>query len=409
MISSQVSAAVVGAVDAAVVLLVERLRLAGRRDQLVDALAELRGRARHEVGPDAPVARLPGRAAVARLEGPDGGDADPHPPRVGGVGHDRVEDQAAVAGLPLRPRRVVGQAGHVGPGRAAVVAPEEPGRLDAGEDGAVGGGHVPDRRDRRARRRRRSGRPTSASRSRRGRRSARRPGRTTGSRRRRRSRRVAASTLMSWTGQPSQSGPRSVQAARVASDSAMNAPFRVPTRSSTRVAIVVPPSPPSRAPASGAMVPRPARGARVSRTRRSPPRACPRTAPGRCRRRPRRSRGSPRRPSGSATVRPRVSSPAVSTSTRRSRVVDQAGHGQVGHRHGVVDRRAVPAVAAAVVDREEPQEVHPDAGDPRPERLEARHVGLQEEGPVGDVEARSSRSGCRCRRRSRRPPGPARC
>ena len=149
VISSQVDAAVVGPVDAAVVLLVERLGLARGRDELVDALAELRGRAGHEVGPDAAVARLPRRSAVAGLEGPDGGDADPHPLRVGGVGHDRVEDEAAVAGLPRRPRRVLGQAGHVRPGRAVVVAPEEPGRLDAGEDRAVGSRHVPDGGDRR--------------------------------------------------------------------------------------------------------------------------------------------------------------------------------------------------------------------------------------------------------------------
>ena len=38
----------------------------------------------------------------------------------------------------------------MGPGRAAVVAPEEPGRLDAGVDRAVRRGDVPDRRDLRA-------------------------------------------------------------------------------------------------------------------------------------------------------------------------------------------------------------------------------------------------------------------
>ena len=78
-------AAVVGAVDAAVVLLVERLGLAGRRHELVDALAELRRRPGDEVGADAAVPRLPRRPAVARLERPDGRDPDPHPPRVGRV------------------------------------------------------------------------------------------------------------------------------------------------------------------------------------------------------------------------------------------------------------------------------------------------------------------------------------
>src|SRR6185295_2629263 len=45
---------------------------------------------------------------------------------------------------------VVAQAVEMGPRLAAVVAPEQAGRLDAGVDRAVGRGHVPDGRDRRA-------------------------------------------------------------------------------------------------------------------------------------------------------------------------------------------------------------------------------------------------------------------
>ena len=91
----------------AVVLLVERLGLAGRHRELVDALAGLRVRVRAEVGADALVARLPGRAAVARLEHADRRDPDPRPLRVGRVRDDRVEDQPAGAGLPGRAGLVV--------------------------------------------------------------------------------------------------------------------------------------------------------------------------------------------------------------------------------------------------------------------------------------------------------------
>ena len=54
-----VFAAVVGPVDAAVVLLVERVRLAGGHRELVDALPGDRVRIGHEAGPDPDVARLP--------------------------------------------------------------------------------------------------------------------------------------------------------------------------------------------------------------------------------------------------------------------------------------------------------------------------------------------------------------
>ena len=157
--SIHVAAAVVGAVDAAVVLLVERVRLAGRHGELVDALPGDRDTGLgYELGADADVARLPRRAAVARLEHADRGDPDPGPRRVGRVGDDRVQDQAAGARA-ARSAGVgwFGQALDVRPGRAAVVAPEQPGRLDAGEQRAVRGRReAPDRRDRLGRRRRRS-------------------------------------------------------------------------------------------------------------------------------------------------------------------------------------------------------------------------------------------------------------
>ena len=68
---SQLSAVVVGAVHAAVVLLPEALRLRGVDEQLVDALADLRERVvREEVGRHAGVGRLPRLAAVLGAEGP---------------------------------------------------------------------------------------------------------------------------------------------------------------------------------------------------------------------------------------------------------------------------------------------------------------------------------------------------
>ena len=62
--------------------------------------------------------------------------------------HQRMEDQPGAARPPVRPRRVVAQALDVPPGLAAVVAPEQPGRLDAGVEAARGRGHAPDRLDR---------------------------------------------------------------------------------------------------------------------------------------------------------------------------------------------------------------------------------------------------------------------
>ena len=112
--SVQVSPPSVRAVHPAVVLLVERLGLAGRGRELVDALPGDRVRVRVEVGADAAVARLPGRAAVLRLEDADRRDADPRPLRVGRVGDDRVQDEAAGAGLPGRSR----SRGSSGPRRA---------------------------------------------------------------------------------------------------------------------------------------------------------------------------------------------------------------------------------------------------------------------------------------------------
>ena len=131
------------------VLLDQALRV-GRIDQhLVHALPELGRIARVEVGANALVARLPGLAAVGRLEGADRRDAHPQVVWVGRIERDRVEDQAAVAGLPFRPAGMLAQARDVGPRLASVVAAEQAGRLDAGVDGLAvcARREVPDVRD----------------------------------------------------------------------------------------------------------------------------------------------------------------------------------------------------------------------------------------------------------------------
>src|SRR3990170_2848555 len=126
------------------VLLVEVLAAIGGHHELVDSLPEFRVGIWGEAGADAAIARLPGEAAVACLERADRGDADPQPGRVGAVRDYRMEDEAAVSRLPLRARRMVGEPGHVLPGRPTINAPEEARRLDARIDGAVCGCHVPD-------------------------------------------------------------------------------------------------------------------------------------------------------------------------------------------------------------------------------------------------------------------------
>src|SRR3990170_6323633 len=126
------------------VLLVEVLAAIGGHHELVDALPEFRVGIWGEAGADAAIARLPGEAAVACLERADRGDTDPQPGRVGAVRDDRMEDEAAVSRLPLRARRMVGETGHVLPGRPTINAPEEARRLDARIDGAMRGCHVPD-------------------------------------------------------------------------------------------------------------------------------------------------------------------------------------------------------------------------------------------------------------------------
>ena len=97
--------------------------------------------------------------------------------------------------------------------------------------------------------------------------------------------------------------------------------------------------------------------------------------------------GRPDRPSSSATVRPLVWVPAVSTSIAQRSRDDQVRRRQPGDRDRVVDRRPVPPVAVAMVDREEAHEVGEDPTRSRAEPLQPGDVGRQDERLVRDVES----------------------
>lgn len=111
-----VVAAVLAAVDAAVVLLVEQARLGRVCDEAVDAVPGLDIVFRQEVGADAAVDRLPALTVVgAAVEAADG-DGGVDGGRVVGGGVDGVEHQPAAAGLPPLVRRVLVQGVDGAPG-----------------------------------------------------------------------------------------------------------------------------------------------------------------------------------------------------------------------------------------------------------------------------------------------------
>src|SRR5262249_20853322 len=65
------------------------------------ALAILGVLLRHEVGAGALVGEGPARAAVVGAQAADSRDANPHSLALGGIGHDGVQTESAVAGLPV--------------------------------------------------------------------------------------------------------------------------------------------------------------------------------------------------------------------------------------------------------------------------------------------------------------------
>ena len=126
-------AAVVAAVHAAMVLLVEAVGAARRERQVVHALAELGITLSlgQKIAARARIARTPGFAAVLRVKHTDRGDADPEATHVGGIGNDGVQHKADPARLPLRARGVSAQTLHLAKTLAAIAADKKPRRLDA--------------------------------------------------------------------------------------------------------------------------------------------------------------------------------------------------------------------------------------------------------------------------------------
>ena len=130
---------------------------------------------------------------------------------------------------------VVRQPLDVGPGGAAVGGPEQARGLDAGVDGIEAGRHVPDRHDLGAVVA--VGEPLAGVGPRLAEVVAAQDGGSVprAAARRRAARPSPRSTEMSWTGQPSQTGPRSRQSRRSAVPSRRKAPLGVPRRRTQRV------------------------------------------------------------------------------------------------------------------------------------------------------------------------------
>ena len=121
-------------VDAAVVLLIEHIRLARVLDEAVNALPELGIFIRQEVGARVLVGEHPALAAVVAAHAAHRGDADPHPVPVGGIGHNRMQAQPAGPRIPLAARGVIRQAGIDAPVLAAVGADPQAGRVNTSVD-----------------------------------------------------------------------------------------------------------------------------------------------------------------------------------------------------------------------------------------------------------------------------------
>src|SRR6202022_3694895 len=103
-----VAPAVVTAIHAAMVLLIEATRRSLGHHEAVHALAVMGVvlSPRQEIGTRAPVAGLPGLAAVGRVEDAGGRDADPDLLVVLRMENERMQNHPAAARLPVGPRRV---------------------------------------------------------------------------------------------------------------------------------------------------------------------------------------------------------------------------------------------------------------------------------------------------------------
>ena len=133
-------ARVVGAVDAAVELHEDPLRARRGALEPVHAQRDLVRRrvVGHVVRDQAVVAALPARAAVVGQPDPGGGDRHRQPLGLPGPRDDRVQAEAAGAGLPARPRRMLEERPVERERRAPVAALEQDAGVAARVDDAVG-------------------------------------------------------------------------------------------------------------------------------------------------------------------------------------------------------------------------------------------------------------------------------
>src|SRR5262249_3608146 len=114
-----------------VVLQEQTIRPIGMPNDLVYALPELRKPLRHERDADAPVARLPGPAAIIGPVNAGRGNSDMHSPGVRRMRQDRVQTQAALARHPAWPMGMIEQTAHQRPRFAGILGLEKRGWLHA--------------------------------------------------------------------------------------------------------------------------------------------------------------------------------------------------------------------------------------------------------------------------------------
>src|SRR6516165_7887501 len=98
-------------------------------NDLVHALPELRKPLRHKRDADAPVARLPGPAAIIGPINACRGNSNVYSPRFGRMQQDRVQTQTALARHPAWPMGMIEQTAHQRPRFACVLRLEKRGRL----------------------------------------------------------------------------------------------------------------------------------------------------------------------------------------------------------------------------------------------------------------------------------------
>ena len=129
-----VLAAVVAAVNTAVVLLVQRVESRRVSQHFVGALTELGQGVRREVGPHAAVAKVPTLTAVFRAKHAHGRHSNPHPVWILRVENHAVQAQSSQPKLPLGSGRVLGESSHLLPVVSPILGLEKRRWFGAGEN-----------------------------------------------------------------------------------------------------------------------------------------------------------------------------------------------------------------------------------------------------------------------------------